>query len=157
MQVPVSKSYKWMYPYLVMRKTTLCLALTCQKRYTYLYPHTHTYTDRHMKHTISSSSSLDRQITHYIIWTCDVFKLIQLDLLKMEQPNYGPGPHLHGHREIVLGFWREEHVHCFLWKWLITSWWCPHFNDVQLSRYRSFRWIAGYAKRFIYHYKGESC
>lgn len=58
----------------------------------------------------------------------------------MEQPDYGASLYLHGHREIVLGFWREEHIHCFLWKWLIASWWCPHFNDVQLSRYREL-WI----------------
>lgn len=42
--------------------------------------------------------------------------------------------YLHGHGEVILGFWREEHIYCFLWKWLVASWWGPHFNDVQLSQ-----------------------
>lgn len=40
-----------------------------KKRYTYILisTYTHTHTDRHMKYTVSPSSSLDRQITHCII------------------------------------------------------------------------------------------
>lgn len=41
--------------------------------------------------------------------------------------------YLHGHREVVLGFWRKENIHSFLWKWLIPSRWSPNFNDVQLE------------------------
>lgn len=41
--------------------------------------------------------------------------------------------YLHCHREVVLGLWGEEYIHCFLWKWLVASWWGPHFDDVQLG------------------------
>lgn len=41
--------------------------------------------------------------------------------------------YLHGHREVVLGFWRKENIHSFLWKWLIPSRWSPNFNNVQLE------------------------
>lgn len=41
---------------------------------------------------------------------------------------------LHGHRKVILCFRRKEDIHCFLWKWLITSWWGSHLNNVQLGQ-----------------------
>lgn len=41
---------------------------------------------------------------------------------------------LHGHRKVILCFRRKEDIHCFLWKWLITSRWGSHLNDVQLGQ-----------------------
>lgn len=49
--------------------------------------------------------------------------------------------YLHGYREVILGLWRKENIHSFLWKWLVPSRWSPHFNDMQLETKR--RWNKG--------------
>lgn len=41
--------------------------------------------------------------------------------------------YLHCNRKVILGFWRKENIHSFLWKRLIPSRWCPHFNNMQLE------------------------
>lgn len=46
----------------------------------------------------------------------------------------GAAVYLHGHGEVVLGFWGKEHVHGFLWERLVPRRRSPHFNDVQLKQ-----------------------
>ena len=39
---------------------------------------------------------------------------------------------LHGYREVSLGLWGKEDIHCFLLEGLVALCRGPHFNNVQL-------------------------
>ena len=41
--------------------------------------------------------------------------------------------YLHSNREVILSFWWEEHVDCFLLVWLVTLRWGTDLNDMQLK------------------------
>lgn len=70
------------------------------------------------------------------MWTVIGFICIATENLKGDKTDK-QFLYLHGHREVVLGFRREENIHSFLWKRLIPSRWSPNFNDVQLEANRS--------------------
>ena len=41
--------------------------------------------------------------------------------------------YLHSNREVILSFWWEEHVNCFLLVGLVTLRWSADLNDMQLK------------------------
>lgn len=47
------------------------------------------------------------------------------------------GTYLHGHREVILSFWRKKDVHSLLLEGLVSSGGSSYFDDVQFSALRA--------------------